>query len=481
MVFFYKIHLNNIVKNITNLIYDKNQKTNNNMLRLTTYFKNINKIKLILILFWVGCIASINTNSIANEVIHYINSFNRVQLTTLDYIDYINFLRFFFPILILFILTIWFICIKKKIFLLLLLLLFYNLYQLIIPILKDNNLDIGDYQLVGCSISALLILYITACYNYQDLYKIFLHILLIFIALISIYFLFKIFNEFIKVKDLKYFYFSETITPESRNFNQANPRSTGIARMLIIIFYFLFFFKEKFDNKKIYFIYFLLFFTFMSIYALQARGALIGIPILIGYYIFFIKENFLKKFVILICIFILPIITFESILKFKTKYEAEKYKNRLVNNYTTSGRTEIWRNSINIIQEKKIIFGVGPRGDRKLLTEYLEANKAVKNFIVWENNSSNALIYSYLSGGIVCFFIIILIYLETLNKLYKSIFIRKIFITQDYLIHFSVITLFYLVIRSIYENSFTIFGIDFYFFIISHIYLFKNNLKKLWR
>jgi hypothetical protein len=302
------------------------------------------------------------------------------------------------------------------------------------------------------------------------------------------------FNEFIKVKDLKYFYFSETLA-ELRTFNQATPRSTGIARMLLIIFYFLFFFKEKFKDKKIFFIYFMLFFTFMSIYALQARGALIGIPILIGYYIFFIRENILKKFVILICIFILPIITFECILKFKAKFEGEKYKNinnvtsnrlvnnhtsnRLVNNHTTSGRTEIWRNSIKIIQEKKLIFGVGPNGDRKLLTEYLEANKAVKNFIVWENNASNALIYSYLSGGIVCFFIIVLIYLETLNKLYKSIFVRKIFITQDYLIHFSIITLFYLVIRSIYENSFALFGIDFYFYIISHIYLFKNNLKKL--
>jgi hypothetical protein len=293
------------------------------------------------------------------------------------------------------------------------------------------------------------------------------------------------FNEFIKVKDLKYFYFSETLA-ELRTFNQATPRSTGIARMLLIIFYFLFFFKEKFKDKKIFFIYFMLFFTFMSIYALQARGVLIGIPILIGYYIFFIRENILKKFVILICIFILPIITFECILKFKAKFEGEKYKNinnvtsnRLVNNHTTSGRTEIWRNSIKIIQEKKLIFGVGPNGDRKLLTEYLEANKAVKNFIVWENNASNALIYSYLSGGIVCFFIIVLIYLETLNKLYKSIFVRKIFITQDYLIHFSIITLFYLVIRSIYENSFALFGIDFCFYIISHIYLFKNNLKKL--
>ena len=456
------------------------------MSRLTTYFEKIDKIKLVLILFWVGCIASINTNSISNEIIRYLNPVNKLQSSTLDYVDYVNFLRFFFPILIFFFLTIWLFYIKKKVFLLLLLLLIYNLYQINIPIFTNNDLNIGDYQLVICSLSALLILYITACYNYQDLYKIFLHILLIFIALISFYFLFKMFIEFINVKDLKYFYFSETIAPETRSFNQANPRSTGIARMLVIIFYFLFFFKEKFNNKKILFIYFLLFFIFMSIYALQARGALIGIPILISYYIFFIKEKILKKIVILIFIFILPIITFECIVKFKAEYKEEKYNNtnnvtinRLVNNHTTSGRTEIWENSIKIIQEKKLIFGVGPHGDRKLLAEYLEANKAVKDFIVWENNASNALIYSYLSGGIVCFFIMALVYLETLNKLYKSIFVRKIFITQDYLIHFSIITLFYLVIRSIYENSFALFGIDFYFYIISHIYLFKNNLKKL--
>ena len=208
------------------------------MSHLRAYFEKIDRIKLVLILFWIGCIASINTNSISNEVIRSLNPFNQLQLSTLDYLDYVNFLRFFFPIVIFFFLAIWFFYIKKKVFLLLLLLLIYNLYQINIPILTKNDLNIGDYQLAICSLSALLILYITACYNYQDLYKIFLYVLLIFIAFISIYFLFKMFNEFIKVKDLKYFYFSETLA-ELRTFNQATPRSTGIARMLLIIFYFL--------------------------------------------------------------------------------------------------------------------------------------------------------------------------------------------------------------------------------------------------
>jgi hypothetical protein len=147
-----------------------------------------------------------------------------------------------------------------------------------------------------------------------------------------------------------------------------------------------------------------------------------------------------------------------------------------MNNHSSSGRLEIWNNCLDIIKQKKLIFGEGPQSDRKLLSQYLLKNKE-KNFQVYENNSSNALIYSYLCGGIISLSLLLLIYLLTIKELFKSIFINKLYDTEDPLTNFSIITLFFLIIRSIFENSFSLFGIDFCFFSLCYFFLKKKNLK----
>jgi len=381
---------------------------------------------------------------------------------------------------------------KKKKNILLILLILFNVWQLIITTIVRKDLEIGDYQLGICSINLLLVIYISFIKELNILFKVFFYTSLIFISLIALYFIYKIFNNFIQNNIIHYLYYSESIIPETRDFNQASIRSTGLGRILLLLTFFLFFIRDKFNNLRKYTVYLLLFVVSMLLYGTQARGALVGIPIIIFYYLFFFKEKILKKLTIVIFVFIVPAFTFEILLNKnynsrnnsrKTENNIEKEKNEIDGKYVSrlstdkkdSGRLEIWINSINIIKDNKIILGYGYQADRKLIGEYLEKNKLIKNFKVLENNSSNALLYSYLSGGIVCFFILILIYFLIVKEIFISLFVYKIFDSTDYLCNFSIVSLVYLILRSIYENGFTIYGIDLVFFIISYFLLLKSN------
>ena len=95
--------------------------------------------------------------------------------------------------------------------------------------------------------------------------------------------------------------------------------------------------------------------------------------------------------------------------------------------------------------------------------------------IIFDNNASNALIYSYLSGGVFGIFLILIIYYIVIKEIYGIIFIKKNIFSKDVTITFSHITLIYLTIRSIYENGFAVFGIDFIFFILLYCIIHKNK------
>jgi hypothetical protein len=436
--------------------------------------------KSILILLFLISIFSINSNSNqddANAIIHSKNLLNY------NLLQYIIIFRFFLPFFLFFFLVLWFILIKKKNYTLISLFLLYNFWQIIILIISNQQINIGDFQLVICAINFLLIIYISLVKDLHSLHEIFLYILIIFISSIAIFFIYKIAHEFIINNYFYFFYFSKSIIPETRDFYQASIRSTGLGRMLLLIFFFLFFIKDEFKDFKKFIIYLALFIVSVCLYGTQARGALIGLPILIIYYLFFLNDKILKKMTIIIFLVMLPILIFEvSISKSSKRINQEKteiddfYKNRLTTKTASdSGRFEIWKNSIDIIKEEKLIFGIGPQGDRRLIGKYLEKNKLIKNFKVLENNSSNAIIYSYLSGGVVCFFILIFIYFLIIKIVYKNLFINKFINKNNYLHNFSLVTVIYLLLRSLYENSFTIYGIDFVFFLITNLLIIKSK------
>jgi hypothetical protein len=446
---------------------------------------NKKKIKILLIISFVICLSSINT--IQNNLINFF------FLKEKSFFNYLNFVRFIAPTLIIVLLSFLF-SFKKKFNKLLICFFIYGIWQVVIFTIENSNpLDhIVNYQLILNSISILLIFFLADHYNLR-LEKKLLIILIIYISLISLFFYAKFILEFFNNKNLFYFYATETLQPESENFAQTVPRVTGLARMFVIIFYFLFFLKLSVTNnflKKI--ILITSFFLMIAIYATQTRGAFIGISIFIIYYLFFFKHQIIKKVFYIFFIILIPIVTFESIIYLKSNYNQNlvesnleqmtylKNKNRITNNYTSSGRIDIWKTSIKIIKEKKIILGKGPQADRLLLSENQGKSILKSEARILDNNSSNALIYSYLCGGILSFTMFLFIYFFIIKKIFIHLFVKKVIEKKIFITNFALITLIFLTIRTVFENGYAVFGIDYVFCITCYFVLLKphKEIKK---
>jgi hypothetical protein len=140
----------------------------------------------------------------------------------------------------------------------------------------------------------------------------------------------------------------------------------------------------------------------------------------------------------------------------------------------TSGRSQIWEKALNIILGEKLYLGYGPQADRYLLSKY--ANDY--NNSIYGNNVSNAIIYSIFCAGIFGFIFIISIYISVLSILVKSFFYEMIFRGDDYIKVTSFVTIIFICIRSGFENSFTVFGIDFYLLIVC-FYILKDKSSNI--
>ena len=157
----------------------------------------------------------------------------------------------------------------------------------------------------------------------------------------------------------------------------------------------------------------------------------------------------------------------------ETDKNIEQSKKKTDYNYTiSSGRIEIWKTSINLIVQNKKYLGYGPQGDRYALSV------VAKNFneASWQNNASNAVIYSIMSSGIIGLICILLIYFSLSKILFKAIRFNFNFQNQDYLFYSSFTIILFIAARSLFENSFTVFGID-YCLIVSSYFLLKSKIK----
>ena len=267
--------------------------------------------------------------------------------------------------------------------------------------------------------------------------------------------------------------------------NTTYPRSTGISRTfglinIFIIICFLFFIKKKIIK---YLFYFSSFVYTSLIWLMQSRGSLLIFFATISFIIFFFKKKIKEKILLIFILFFLPIICSELIIlgasnlnNTKTKSNANlneniQFKNRVVKDTSSSGRLTIWEESLKKYDRKKI-FGYGPQGDRFLLTNSDKVSQ-------YSNNSSNALVYSLLSGGYFAILIFLLIYFKILRKIYICIKKFKIFENDtDIYIKLSVSYALFFFIRSFFENSFSLFSIDFLIFIYAAIHIENYKKKK---
>ena len=108
--------------------------------------------------------------------------------------------------------------------------------------------------------------------------------------------------------------------------------------------------------------------------------------------------------------------------------------------------------------KNKIIFGYGTQSDRYLVKE----------------SASNSIVYFYSSSGLFGVFLYFLIMVKLLKIFYKKFFLLNSYTCDNFLLFsFTVISI--ILLRSLTESSFAIFGVDYIFLICLY---FVNYEKK---
>lgn len=481
------------------------------------------KYECILIFFWVCILFSIN--SLYTQTLIFTNISILKDSYKLNFFIFGNFIRFYLPFIVLPILILFFLFLpKKKLDIFTCLFTIYFFWQICAFFLSTRKLDsyttfddlrtigsnvfyseydealFNNLQLTFCALSILFILTIAKNLDLKKFDKKIFIITLGFVGLIAIYFTYHLINESIQ-NNTKFIYFTKTLAPDGTTFYQANPRITGVSRMLLIFYFLSFFFLLKSHKKIIWFT--ILIFLGLIIYKMQTRGAFLGIIILHIFFFLFYSLKVKKKIIIVFVSIFIPVLVFETYYFSKTinynKFTDAKFEkldtkseknepNRLLKN-ETSGRTVIWRNALFIINEKKIIIGYGPQADRFLFLQFRKKYQNKENLyydsngniFLYDDNASNSLIYSYLCGGVPGIFLLSIIYLLLIIAVFKNIFVKKVFNYKNNLwLNFSTILMVYLGVRGIFENSFSVFGIDFIFFVLTYSICknFKSHVGK---
>ena len=134
-------------------------------------------------------------------------------------------------------------------------------------------------------------------------------------------------------------------------------------------------------------------------------------------------------------------------------------------NQFSSGRLSLWDQTLNLLlvkdEYKLRLLGYGPASDRYLLSE----------------NVSSAFMYSLLSGGIMGGIALICFYLYALFILSKFLLSKKEF-SNNVIEYSSFFIVLIILLRSLVENSFVVFGTDHIMVVSSLIYLSIKNMPQ---
>ncbi len=256
------------------------------------------------------------------------------------------------------------------------------------------------------------------------------------------------------------------------------PRSSGLARLSLILFSFLIYYyliKEK-KNNYIFLISICALGTFSLIF--QSRTVSFIYIVLNIYIILFYFKKFFKDKWLLIFAIILPLLlnffyNYSLLSKNKTllvnSLTITALQNILLRDYTqhkkstksfSSDRFYNWDVAINIIK-KDYLKGYGAQADRSLIGQSIH----------------NSFLYSTLSGGLLSGLSIIFIYISCIILLIKFYLSDAYKLCNSPLVHFAGSILIIICLRSVLETSFAVFSIDFLVFIIAFLF-FKESLKE---
>ena len=205
---------------------------------------------------------------------------------------------------------------------------------------------------------------------------------------------------------------------------------------------------------------------------MESRGTLLSYFVtLIFITLFLVKKNTIFKIKYFLILIVFPIILSIYIFNNHTSIESPTKKDKIFNSRIvaahSSARLKIWTYIVKNYDYKKV-FGYGPQGDRFFLkdSEYME-----KGY----DNSSNIFLYTFLSGGLISIFFWVLAFFEIFKTFIKN---RNSFLfnRNNYYLNFSISCIVFFLVRSIIENSFGLFSIDFLMVNLSIVYML-NSLK----
>jgi hypothetical protein len=464
-----------IIKNI-----QKDLKNKSSQSKIFLYFY--------IVIFWTFLWMGINT--LPEEINYFGNSF----------LKSINALRIIIPT-ILSIITFIFIIINfsylkkiknyefKKIFQNIYFLFFIYFFLQIIGLYKNkyNLYNFDSLFLIYLGIGAITIFLIIKNFQLEKILKYLMYLTVLIVVSVTIYISYVSF----RLTDLNDFTYLYGMNWADANFlHQEIPRITGLSRLwsVISLFILIFFYYHSKNNLTKYLSCSLIIFLGFFIWGAQSRGTLLCYLLAIIFTTLINKKiSKTKKIYFLFIFIILPIFIYQtyvfsySLHIEKTDYSLEKIddknylntfnKSRVINNKTTSGRIELWNELLNKY-DKERFFGYGPQADRNLIGRELEKK--------YSNNVSNAYLYAFACGGYLAVIIFIIINIQIIINLYKAIFVKCLFLKKNNIeTKYSAVLLFYFLIRTLIENSYSLYSIDFLLVIISFSIINKFVNKKI--
>jgi hypothetical protein len=332
---------------------------------------------------------------------------------------------------------------------------------------KYNLYSFDSLFLIYLGVGTITIFLIIKNFKIEKLLKYLMYLTILIVITVAIYISFVSF----RLTDLRDFTYLYGINwAETKFLHQEMPRITGLSRLwsVISLFILIFFYYCSKNNLIKYLSCSLIIFLGFFIWGAQSRGALLCYFLSIIFITLFnTKISITKKVYFLFIFIILPILIYQTYVfsySYKEKIENKNYlntfdKSRVINNKTSSGRIELWNEVLNKY-DKERFFGYGPQADRNLIGRELEKK--------YSNNVSNAYLYAFACGGYLALIIFIIINIQIIINLYKAIFIKSLFIKKNNIeAKYSAALLFYFLIRTLIENSYSLYSIDFLLVIIS--------------
>ena len=313
------------------------------------------------------------------------------------------------------------------------------------------------------------------------------------------------------------------------------PRSSGLSRMGLILFIFfncLYFSNKNYNYKKI--LLFINIFFVTIIFIFQSRGTIISFLIVLILTIYLYENiNYYQKIKYVITILFIPIIIFISYPYIKTflikKNETHTAHQNNIKDKTNSNelrshlrqdffvtkennkegfntkvvvfsnnRIDAWnfliqmffKNKIDKKMEEKLISfhlkkflvkdkknlltGHGPQADRHFLHNKLDytADSVLGPFGA---HASNGYIYSLICSGIIGFIAFITVNILVFFKYIKLIFYKKkISLISNPFLTTSILSIIFLQFRILFENSYSVFGVDLLIFISCYLIINKK-------